>query len=98
MYVRWKRQRLSGRELATRAAGEEGEAREAGRAGEVSLSAVLVRSKRVSGKPHPEQQLVAHLATIQEGAIAHPVMRAQFWEQVRERVAAQPLTAAERAA
>jgi len=80
MYVRWKRHMLGTAERPS---------------SEASLTAVLVRCKRVDGKPR--QQLVGYLATIQEASIAHPVMRAQFWEQVRERLAGQGLSEGQRA-
>jgi hypothetical protein len=70
MYVRWKRQLRSG--------GLNG--------GHTSLTAVVVRSERVEGRPR--QRIVCYLATIREDRISEGVDLVRFWESVRSHLAA----------
>jgi hypothetical protein len=63
MYVRWKRRKMVGKFLP---AGPH-----------YALSAVLVESRRVDGKPR--QKVIKHLGCIRESAIVYPGHRISFW-------------------
>ena len=67
MFVRWKRRPMSRGKRLT---------------GEKALSAVLVVSARVDGRPR--QRVIGHLATIQEHGIPHYWHRVGFWEAATE--------------
>jgi hypothetical protein len=67
VFVRWKRRPLRRR-------------RESSPPDEHALSAVLVESHRVDGRPR--QRVVRYLATIKEGQIADPLSTDRFWRDV----------------
>src|SRR5262249_60585495 len=53
-----------------------------GQAGRVSLVPILVRNRRVSGKPRQEH--VAALPSIRTCCLGEPMIRARWWREVQE--------------
>lgn len=64
MYVRWKRRRMTGPYLPD--------------GSQYAISAVLVESRRVNGKPR--QKVIKHLGCIRESGIIHVGHRIGFWQ------------------
>ncbi len=58
-----------------------------------TLRAILVRSVRLEGQPHPCQQIVCYLASIRERYRYAPAHRHMFWLQVEQRLMRLPLDA-----
>jgi hypothetical protein len=87
MYVRWKRHLMSARtaDYSWRKLHERPP---------YSISAVLVRSKRVDGKPR--QEFVCHLATISEDHISMSIHRHYFWQKATSQLDALELDQAQR--
>lgn len=69
MYVRWKKYKRSKRHHLT---------------SEVILTAVLVESHRIGGKPR--QRFIAHLGSIAERGIPHYWHRHDFWQSVEKAI------------
>jgi hypothetical protein len=75
VFVRWKRRPLRRRETSS--------------PDEQALSAVLVETHRVDGRPR--QRVVRYLATIKAGQLVHPLSVERFWQAVDARLAELPL-------
>ena len=79
MFVRWKKRRLPPPAEHFRSY------RNREKVGATTLlSAVLVESVRVNGKPR--QRIVSYLGSIQECNMQIPMLRRVFWRDVRERL------------
>jgi hypothetical protein len=76
VFVRWKRRPLRRR-------------RETSSPAEQALSAVLVETHRVDGRPR--QRVVRYLATIKAGQLVYPLSVERFWQAVDARLAELPL-------
>jgi hypothetical protein len=81
MFVRWKRRPMSRRGTPT---------------GEKALSAVLVESVRVDGRPR--QRIISHLGTIQEHGLPHFWHQVDFWKAATLKLDGAGLTPDERSA
>jgi hypothetical protein len=75
VFVRWKRRPLRRRETSSPA--------------QQALSAVLVETDRVDGRPR--QRVVRYLATVKAGQLGYPLSVERFWRAVDARLADLPL-------
>ena len=80
MYVRWKKRAMTSYRR---------------RNGQTALTAVLVESQRVDGKPR--QRTISYLGTITQELVINPFRQTSFWASAERRLAQQGLDDATRA-